>query len=188
MFTEVIKMVLAAEIEKEIEVPEGVTATVTGGRVAVKGPKGELSREFKAKSLSIRKKGNSIIVSSRFPKRGDKAMVGTIIGHISNMIKGVTGGFEYRLRIYYSHFPMNVSVDGGDVVIKNFLGEKYPRKSKIVGNTKVDVKGQDITVYGPSIEDVGQTAANLVLATKIGRKDPRIFRDGIFLVEKGEKR
>ena len=188
MFIEVREMVLAAEITRKVEVPEGVTVSISGSEVVVKGPKGELKRDFGGEGISLSKSGGGIIISSKFPKRKDKAMVGTIAGHIANMIKGVTEGFEYHMVVYDSHFPMNVSVQGKDVVIKNFLGEKYPRKSKIVGDTKVDVKGQDITISGISLEDVGQTAANLRLASRIGRKDPRVFQDGIFLADKEAKK
>ena len=112
-------------------------------------------------------------------------MVGTIAAHIKNMIKGVTEGFEYKLKVHYTHFPVTVSVEGDKVLIKNFLGEKHPRIAKIVGNAKVDVKGQDITITGIDIEEVSQTAANLVLKTNVGRRDIRVFNDGIFLVSKG---
>jgi len=181
-------MVLAAEITRKVAVPDGIAISINGSDVVVKGPKGELKRDFKSRGISFSKSDGGIILISKFPKREDKAMLGTVAGHIANMIKGVTEGFEYHMKIYYSHFPMNVSVQGSDVIIKNFLGEKYPRKSKVVGGTKVDVKGQDITVSGISLEDVGQTAANLRLASKIGRKDPRVFQDGIFLVDKGAKK
>lgn len=179
-------MVLAADITREVEIPEGVTVTINDSEVTVKGPKGELKRDFTAKGITLSQKKGKVVALAKFPRRKDKAMLGTIGGHLINMMKGVTNGFEYHLKIYYSHFPMNVSVQGDKVVIKNFLGEKYPRDSKIVGQTKVEVKGQDITVSGISMEDVGQTSANLRLATKVGRKDPRVFQDGIFLVDKGD--
>lgn len=181
-------MVLAAEITRTVAIPDGVTISINGREVAVRGPKGELKRRFESNKVSLSKKGKEVSLTVKFPRKEDKAMIGTMAGHISNMIKGVTDGFEYHMSVYYSHFPMNVSVQGKEVVIKNFLGEKYPRKSKIVGDTKVDVKGQDITISGTSLEDVGQTSANLRLASKIGRKDPRVFQDGIFLVDKGAKK
>ena len=181
-------MVVAAEIIHNIEIPDGVTISINGSEIGVKGPKGELKRNFKNDVISFSKNDKEVILSTKFPRKKDKALMGTIAGHISNMIHGVAKGFEYHMSIYYSHFPMNVSVQGKNVIIKNFLGEKYPRTSKIVGNTKVEVKGQDITISGINLEDVGQTAANLRLASKIGRKDPRVFQDGIFLVDKGAKK
>ena len=180
-------MVLATTEKKEIGLPEGVTAQLDGYKVTVQGPNGTVTREFAKGKYMISQEDKNIVVSCDYPRRKEKAIVGTISGHIGNMVKGVTDGFTYKLQIVYSHFPMNVSVSGNKLVIKNFLGEKFPRESKIENGVKVEVKGQDITVSGNDKEKVGQTAANMVLATKIGRKDPRIFGDGIFIINKGEE-
>ncbi|MFA4936009.1 MAG: 50S ribosomal protein L6, partial [Candidatus Methanoperedens sp.] len=50
-------------------------------------------------------------------------------------------------------------------------------------NTKVTIKGDQVILNGINKEDVGQTAANIRQATKIKRFDPRVFQDGIYLVE-----
>jgi large subunit ribosomal protein L6 len=68
-------------------------------------------------------------------------------------------------------------------MIKNFLGEKQPRKAKIVGQTKVEAKGQEMTVSGLSKEEVGQTIANLKSATRIRNRDSRVFQDGFYIIE-----
>lgn len=57
-------------------------------------------------------------------------MLGTIVAHIRNMINGVTKGYEYKLAIVYSHFPMNVKVEGNKIMITNFLGEKNLEQQK----------------------------------------------------------
>jgi large subunit ribosomal protein L6 len=102
------------------------------------------------------------------------------------MITGVRKGFTYKLKIVFSHFPISVKVQGKTVLIENFTGERNPRKAKIVGNANVKVSGDDIIVQGINLEDVSQTAANIEQATKVKRKDPRIFLDGIYLYERGE--
>ncbi len=180
-------MVLAQIEKKEIELPEGVSAQLDGYKLTIQGPKGAITREFRKAKYTLAVEGKMAVVSCDYPRRKDKALVGTVAGHIGNMIKGVTNGFHYKMQINYSHFPMNVSVSGNKVMIKNFLGEKYPRESQILQGVKVEVKGQEISVTGADKENVGQTAANLVLATKIGRKDPRVFGDGIFITSKGDK-
>src|SRR5690606_1375479 len=98
--------------------------------------------------------------------------------------KGVTEGFTYRMKIVYAHFPMSVKVAGDSVVIENFLGERHPRRARIVGDTKVQVKGDEVEVSGINKEDVGQTMANIEQATRIKGRDPRVFQDGIYLVSK----
>ncbi len=180
-------MVLAAKIEEYLEIPEGVQVEIDGLKVTVKGPKGSLEREFKTKEdVHLDKEDNKVKIWALFPRRRTKAMIGTIKAHIKNMITGVTKGYVYKLRIHYRHFPMNVSVEGDKVVIKNFLGEKSPRYAQILDGVKVTVKGKEsIIVEGIDKEKVGQTAANIEQATTVKKKDPRVFVDGIYIVEKG---
>jgi len=87
------------------------------------------------------------------------------------------------MKTVYSHFPIQVKTEGNQVLIANFLGEKKTRKANIRGNSKVTIKGDQVIINGINREDVGQTAANIRMATKIKRFDPRVFQDGIYLVE-----
>ncbi len=176
-------MVLAALIREEIPIPDGVDVTIDGG-VTVKGPKGELSRKFNHSEISMAVEDDKVVLEVKFPKKNDKAMIGTVRAHISNMITGVTEGFRYRMKIVYAHFPMSVKVAGDKVVIENFLGERHPRTARIVGDTKVQVKGDEVEVTGINKEHVGQTMANIEQATRIKGRDPRVFQDGIYLVSK----
>jgi large subunit ribosomal protein L6 len=171
---------------KTVEVPENVEVRVEGRVVEVIGEKGRLIRDFSHAPVSIRLEGNEVRVEALWPRKREAALVGTICSHIKNMIIGVTEGFTYRLKIVYSHFPISVKVTGDKILIENFIGEKSPRVTKIVGDVKVKVEGEDIIVQGMNIEDVGQTAANIELATKVKKKDPRVFLDGIYIYEKGE--
>ncbi len=179
-------MAKAVLVREVINIPEGVEVSIEGMRVRVKGPKGEVCRDFShAKGVIIRKDNGKVVVEAFFADRRKKALVGTIAGHIENMIKGVTKGWRYKLKIITTHFPVTVKVVGNEVVIENFLGEKAPRKAKIVGNVKVTVKGKDVIVEGIDIEEVGQTAANIEQATKVKDKDRRVFVDGIYIYERG---
>lgn len=175
-------------MEKKIKIPEGVEIKVEGFKVMVKGPKGELERDFTSplyrNYIEIKVEGENVVVKSSVDKRKIKAMVGTIAAHIRNMIKGVTQGYVYKLKAVYVHFPMTVEVKGDEILIKNFLGEKMPRVAKIVGNVTVKVQGQEIIVEGIDKEAVGQTAANIEQATRVTNLDRRIFQDGIYLVSK----
>ncbi len=175
--------------ERLVEIPEGVTVsvegdTVKGYLVKASGPVGENERLLKYRGVYIEKLDNAIRVYTDSPKKRYKAMVGTFAGHIENLLRGVKEGFEYQLKIVYAHFPIKVRVEGSEVIIENFLGEKHPRRAKIVGRAKVEIRGQEIFVRGVDIEECGQTAANLEQATKIKRKDPRVFQDGIYIVKK----
>ena len=170
---------------REVEIPEGVNVEVKEGIVIVEGPKGKLERNLYHPKIAIEKVDNKIVVKCEFARRKEKALVGTFAAHIKNMIKGVTEGFVYKMKIVYSHFPMKVSVKGNEVIIENFLGEKSSRKAKIFGNVKVSIKGDEVTIEGINREEVGQTAANIEFATKVRDRDIRIFQDGIYIVSKG---
>ena len=184
-------MAKQVHVQEVVEIPENVEVSVDGLKVTVKGPKGELIRDFShARNVIIRVEDNKVIVETFFANRRRKALVGTIASHIENMIRGVTKGYRYKLKIIYSHFPVTVQVDEKNRVvrIKNFLGEKADRIAKIVGDdVKVTVKGDDIIVEGIDIEHVGQTAANIELATKVKDKDRRVFVDGIYIYDWGEE-
>ncbi|OYT54228.1 MAG: 50S ribosomal protein L6 [Candidatus Altiarchaeales archaeon ex4484_2] len=173
--------------ELEIEVPEGVEVEIVDNQVIVKNDSGQVTRKFSSFHVDMEKKDNRIILSSKASNKRVKSLVGTARGDLSNMIKGVTEGVSYKLKILYSHFPMNVKVQGQNVIIENFIGEKYPRKSRILDGVNVEINGQDITVSGIDKENVAQSAANLEQATKISKLDPRVFQDGIYIVEKDGK-
>lgn len=176
-------MAQVAILRDEIPIPEEVEVTVQD-EIVVTGPSGELRRKFNTRNINITKDDDKIILEAPFPKKRDKAMLGTIKSHITNMITGLTDGFSYKMKIIYAHFPMTVKVTDSKVTIENFLGERHPRTAKILGSTKVQVKGDEVTVEGINKEEVGQTMANLEQATKVKGRDPRVFQDGIYLVSK----
>ena len=169
---------------KVVEVPEGVQVEVEGKVVKVRGPLGELKRDFSHAPVEIRLDGNKVIVEAYWPKKRERAMIGTVAAHIRNMITGVTKGFTYKMKIVFTHFPIQVTVEGDKVVIRNFLGERAPRIAKILPGVKVEVQKEDVLVKGIDIEAVGQTAANIEQATKVKGKDVRVFLDGIYIYEK----
>jgi len=181
------KMTLSGLIEERVEIPNGVTVSACGPNVSVKGPKATLQRAFIHPKVKVRVEGDHVVVSCELPRIRDKAVVGTFASHITNMMQGVTDGFQYDMKIVYSHFPMKASVKGDKFIIENFLGERAPRKANILGDTKIQVKGNDVVLTGSDIEAVSQTAANIERATKIWGYDPRVFQDGIYIVTKGKK-
>ena len=174
------------EISKIIQVPDGVEATIEGRKVTVKGAKGALTRDFSYVPISIESNGKTVRVWAEWPRKKEASLVGTIYSHIQNMITGVEKGFSYKLKIVFSHFPMSVKVQGKTVVIENFTGERRARRVKMIGDVKIKVQSEDVIVEGINLEDVSQTAANIEQATKVKKKDPRVFLDGIYVYERNE--
>jgi len=180
-------MPLTGVVEERVKVPPGVRVHIEGDEIAVEAGGDVLRRHLGHPRVSFRVEGEELKIRCDYPTRREKAIVGTFAAHVRNMVLGLTEGFTYRMKIVYSHFPMKASVRGEEFVIENFLGEKHPRKTRIVGKTKVEVQGDQVILRGPSVEDVGQTAANIEQTTKIRGFDPRVFQDGIYITSKGEE-
>merc|ERR1719203_2666166 len=139
--------------------------------------------------MDLRKVGdNKVRVDLWFATRKQLACVRTLCSHIENMFVGVTQGFMYKMRFVYSHFPINVSLNGNTVEIRNFLGEKRVRKVELLEGVEyvrtADVKDQ-IELSGNDIALVSLTAAKIQQMTNVRHKDLRKFLDGIYVSEKG---
>ena len=174
------------EVSKTIKVPDDVTLSLVGKTISVKGVKGSLTRDFSFAPIAIEGEGKTVRISAKWPRKKEAALVGTIYSHIQNMITGVTKGYQYKLKIVFSHFPISVKVQDKSVLIENFTGERRPRKIKIIGSVKVKIEPDDIIVEGANLEEVSQTAANIEQSTRVRNKDPRVFLDGIYVFERNE--
>jgi large subunit ribosomal protein L6 len=174
-----------AEIKEEIGIPKGAEVSIENKTIHVKSEKGSLSKTLSHPRIDLKLKDNIVeIACANLPNRKEKALIGTFKAHIKNMIKGVTEGFEYKMKTVYSHFPIKTSVEGNEFVIQNFLGERSSRKAKILEGVNVEVKGDDVTVSGVDKEKVGQTAANIERAARVKKRDVRVFQDGVYVVSK----
>jgi large subunit ribosomal protein L6 len=176
---------MAAEKLREVEVPQGVTVTLSGATLTAKGKKGQIAREFRYPAIVVRAEDGKVFIETKKDDKQTKATVGTYASHIKNMVKGVSEGYEYHMKVVYAHFPIQVKVEGKDKVsIGNFLGERKARSANIQGDTKVVISGAEVVISGANKEDVGQTAANIEQACKIRKRDPRVFQDGIYITRK----
>jgi large subunit ribosomal protein L6 len=179
-----VKKVTVQIIENLIEIPENINLTLDGNKVTVTGPNGKVFRDFRHSQLSMSYQNNELRIWAENPRKKQASLVNTIASHIKNMIKGITEGYTYRLKIVFIHFPMTVNIRGNEVIINNFVGERKARVAKIIGNVQVKVEGDDVVVTGNDIEKVAQTAANIQQSTKIKNKDLRKFLDGIYVYKR----
>lgn len=140
-----------------VEIPSGVTASVTGGDVSIKGPKGELS--FSAPTaVRISHEDNAIKVEPAENSKFAKAMYGTARARINNMVKGVTTGFEKNLELVGVGY--RAQMQGKD--LKLALGFSHdviytPRDDVMISTPKPT----EVKIEGPDAETVGQTAAEI---------------------------
>jgi large subunit ribosomal protein L6 len=171
-------------VENTVEIPENIQLALEGRKITVQGPKGKIVKDFTHTKLDMVKEGNLLRLSVENPRRTEAALVGTISAHVKNMIKGVSQGWIYKMKIVFVHFPMTIKVVGKEVHIENFVGERKSRIAAILGDTKVTIKQEDVIVEGIDINDVSQTAANIQTRVKIRNKDLRKFLDGIYVYSK----
>jgi len=170
--------------EIRLQIPEEVSAEIDHLDLTVDGPNGSVTRRLWYPDVTVSIDGDEVVIAAESEDAKTNSTVGTFESHVENMFYGVTEGWEYEMEVFYSHFPMQVNVQGDEVVIENFLGEKAPRRTTIHGDTQVDVSGEEITLSGPDIEAVGQTAADIEQLTRVTDKDIRVFQDGAYITNK----
>jgi large subunit ribosomal protein L6 len=172
------------EIYQKINIPEDVEVDINGNSITVRGKEGENTRVFNLNKVEFKKENNTIVIGYKKATKREKKTINTNSAHIKNMIKGVQEKFEYNLKICFSHFPMTVEIKGNEAIIKNFLGEKIPRKINLPEGIEVKIVKQNIQIMSVDKEKVGQAAANFERITKVRGRDRRVFQDGIYLTGK----
>ncbi|HXY12612.1 MAG TPA: 50S ribosomal protein L6 [Thermoplasmata archaeon] len=172
--------------QQTVDLPKGVTFTVTGRRLRAKGPLGEVERPFPSDALELAVDSGKATLTLRLPshRKRSQSLLNTWAAHLKNLAGSLTLGVEARLKIVAAHFPMKVQVKENHILIENFLGEKHPRSSDLLPGTSAKVEGEFVILSGFDVEQVGQSAANIERASKIREYDPRVFQDGIYLVER----
>lgn len=140
-----------------VEVPKGVSVTL-GSTIAVKGPKGQLERPI-VDGVSITQVGSQLQLQRASEDRQHRANHGLMRALVSNMVVGVTKGFERRLEIHGIGYKAELK--GPKLVLS--LGFSHPIEFVPPSGVSlaVDPKNTKITVSGIDREVVGQTAANL---------------------------
>lgn len=172
-------------MEFKLAVPEGLKVEKKGDTLSVTGPKGVVKKVFKHPRVSL-EAGGDIKISTGSEARADRAVAGAWVAHTNNMFRGAEKGFAYKLKVVFTHFPLIIKAGPGEVTVSNFMGEKGTRHAKIVGDTKVQIEKENITVTGPNKEDVAQTSVNIEQACKKKKKDLRVFQDGVYVISKGD--
>lgn len=169
---------------RKVNIPEGVTVRIEGNIVKVTGPKGMLMREMHYPKVSLAIADKEMTISTESGRKKILAICGTFAAHLQNMCTGVTKGYQYRMRVVYSHFPIQLKLAGDRIEVGNFLGEKRSRFARIEKDVKVALGSDEVTVSGIDKEAVGKTAANIEHATRIRERDPRVFQDGVYMIER----
>lgn len=139
-----------------ITIPAGVTVTIEGNRVAVRGPKGQQELML-LPGISAKQDENQVLVSKSVENLETQKAYGLMRTLIHNMLVGVSSGFERQLEINGVGFRANVA---GNVVNLS-LGFSHPIAFNLPAGIEAKVERNLITISGADKQLVGQVAANL---------------------------
>jgi large subunit ribosomal protein L6 len=143
--------------KKPVTLPKGVTATVSGQEVSVKGPKGTLAF-VAADDIALAMEDGHISVQPRDQSKKARAAWGMSRTMVSNLIAGVTKGFERRLEI--NGVGYRAAVQGKDLQLS--LGYSHEVKYPIPSDIKIECpKPTEIVITGIDKQKVGQVAAEI---------------------------
>jgi len=143
--------------KQPIVVPDGVEIKLEAGKITVKGPKGELTRDLQP-LVSVTRQDNQLLltVKNTLDKK-QKSLWGLFRQLIANMILGVIEGFSKKLEI--NGIGYKAAVSGETLVLQ--LGYSHPIEYKIPKGIEIRVEKNIINVSGADKQLVGQTAAEI---------------------------
>lgn len=141
-----------------IVVPAGVQVDVSGTSVSVKGPKGELKRDF-SPLIRIALENGQVVVTRKSDRPAERALHGTTRAVLANMIHGVSAGFERVLEI--EGVGYRAEMNGKNLVL--YMGYSHPVTVEPPPGITFDVdqKTRQVFVRGYDKEQVGQIAAEI---------------------------
>jgi large subunit ribosomal protein L6 len=140
-----------------VKIPKGVTVQVAGGAVTVKGPKGELTRTVEP-HMSVDVQGDVAKVARDAEDRDVRARHGLMRADLSNMITGVSEGFERRLLL--SGVGYRAQMKGKTLSLS--VGFSHPVELAAPAGVEISTDGNTVVIVrGIDKARVGQVAANI---------------------------
>jgi large subunit ribosomal protein L6 len=151
-----------------IPLPSGVTVTINGDEVKVKGPKGELSRKIRPE-ITVKQEDGKLIVARTSEDRFVRSLHGLSRTLVANMVKGVSEGFTRTLEIVGVGY--RAAVENNKLTMQ--LGYSHP--IEIVPpkgvTVAVDKKATTITINGSDKQELGDLASDIR-----GRRPPEVYK------------
>jgi len=145
--------------KQPVEVPSGVTVEISPTEIKVKGSKGELKRELH-RSITVEQKENKLIVTRKSDSKEDRGLHGLFRSLISNMVEGVSKGYEKRLLVIGVGYKFKPN---GNKITLN-LGFSHPIEYTAKGDITFEDSKEEKTlliIKGIDKEMVGETAAKI---------------------------
>jgi large subunit ribosomal protein L6 len=143
--------------KKPVLIPAGVTASVEGQTVKMKGPKGQL--QFVVHDdVAVKMEGGAVKVDPRFETKRSRSLYGTARAVVANLVEGVTKGFEKKLEI--TGVGYRAAVQGKNLQLA--LGYSHDVLYAIPeGITITTPRPTEIIISGNDVQRVGQVAAEI---------------------------
>lgn len=146
--------------KRPVDLPKGVTATLSAAAFEVKGPKGQLSRPL-PRTVTIKQEGNQLVVGSSAPGRDAARLQGLVRALLAAMVKGVAEGYERILELRGTGYRAELK----GTTLHFALGYSHPISFElpkgISANVPADSKGTLLILTGADKELIGQTAAKI---------------------------
>ena len=143
--------------KKPIEVPSGVTVTVAGADVTVKGPKGELALTL-VDAVEVKLEGNELTVTPKDDSQRSRAMWGMQRTLVSNLVEGVSKGFEKKLEI--TGVGYRAQMKGQSLALQ--LGYSHDVDYPVPEGIRIETPDQTtVLISGVDKQKVGQVAAEI---------------------------
>jgi len=146
--------------KRPVDMPKGVTVTVNGRNVEVKGPKGQLVRELPA-TVDVKLEGGRVVVSSSAEGRNGSRLQGLVRALLAGMVKGVADGYERVLELKGTGYR----VDLKGTTLTFALGYShpivFPVPKGLTAAVPAESKGTVLILTGADKELIGQTAATI---------------------------
>lgn len=161
-----------------VTVPESVKVDINGSEVHVKGPKGEMKRQFSS-ALGIALENGSITVTRSSEDAPVRALHGTTRALIHNMVTGVSTGFTKSLIV--DGVGYRVELDGSKLVL--YVGYSHPVviEPPVGVSFEIDSKTRTVHIHGYDLEVIGQLAADI---RKIRPPEPYLGKGIRYIDEK----
>jgi len=143
--------------KKPVPLPKGVTATVDGQTVVIKGPKGSLTRTFH-RDMRVALENGELVVTRPSDDRAHRALHGLTRALLANMVEGVTQGFRKQLELHGVGYKAEAQGKG----VKLVVGLSHPVEFPAPAGVQISVENNTLVkIEGIDKELVGQVAAEI---------------------------
>jgi large subunit ribosomal protein L6 len=146
--------------KRPIDLPKGVTATVSGRNIEIKGPKGALTKPI-TETVSIKAEGTRLHVSSTAPGRDASRLQGLVRAIVAAAVKGVAEGYEKTLELKGTGYRVELKGTTLTFALGYSHPVVYPLPKGITATIPADSKGTVLVLTGTDKELMGQTAAKI---------------------------